>query len=121
MSVLVADVATPRRVFEEIVPASITVTRTSEADFKSRQMLVWIDGESVATLLWGDSITRDLQPGPHRIRVSNTLVWKTVECELRPGQQAYFEVINRPGIGTLTLMMVLGVGPLYITINRMDA
>jgi hypothetical protein len=29
--------------------------------------------------------------------------------------------VNRPGIGTLTLMMVLGVGPLYVTINRMDA
>jgi hypothetical protein len=121
MGVLVADVTSPRRAFEEIFPASITVTRTSEADFKSRQMYVWIDGERVATLLWGDSITKDLQPGPHRICVSNTLVWKSVECELRVGQQAYFEVVNRPGIGTLTLMMVLGVGPLYITLTRMDA
>jgi hypothetical protein len=120
MPVAVADGTTPRRAFEEIFPASITVTRTSERDFKSRQLIVWIDGERVATLLWGDSITKDLQPGPHTIRVSNTLVWKSLECTLAPGEQAYFEVVNRPGIGTITLMLVLGVGPLYLTINRMD-
>ena len=120
MKAAVADVVSPFRSFEEIFPASITVTRTSESDFKSRQMIVWIDDERVATMLWGDSITRDLQPGPHRIRVSNTLVWKTIECTLKPGQQAYFEIVNRPGIGTIALMMVLGLGPLYITINRMD-
>ena len=121
MPVAVSDAPTPRVAYDEIFPASITITRTSEDDFKSRQLIVWIDGERVATLLWGDSITKDLQPGPHRIRVSNTLVWKTVECTLRPGQQAYFEVVNRTGIGTIFVMMVLGVAPLYLTINRMDA
>lgn len=120
MPVAVADVTTPRRACDEIFPASITITRTSEADFKSRQLIVWIDGERVATLLWGDSITRDLEPGPHRIRISNTLVWKTVECTLTTGQQAYFEAVNRTGRGTLAMMIVLGVAPLYLTINRMD-
>jgi hypothetical protein len=120
MPVAVADGTTASRAFEGVFPSSITITRTSESDFKSRQLIVWIDGERVATLLWGDSITKDLQPGPHTIRVSNTLVWKSIECTLATGQQAYFEVINRTGIGTITLMMVLGVAPLYLTINRMD-
>jgi hypothetical protein len=120
MRVAVADATIPRRAAEEILPASITVTRTSEADFKSRQVLVWIDGERVATLLWGDSITRDLPPGPHRIRVSNTLFWKSVECTLASGQQAYFEAVNRTGLGTIAMMMVLGVAPLYVSVNRMD-
>jgi hypothetical protein len=120
MPVALADAIIRHRAFEEVFPASITVTRTSEADFKSRQLLVWIDGERVATLLWGDSITKDLPPGPHRIRVSNTLVWKTVECVLAPGQQAYFEAVNRTGVGTIAMMMVLGVAPLYVSLNRMD-
>ena len=120
MSVAVADGTIHRRAFEEIFPASITITRTSEADFKSRQLLVWIDGERIATLLWGDSITKDLPPGPHRLRVSNTLVWKTVDCVLRPGQQAYFEAVNHTGVGTIAMMMVLGVAPLYVSLNRMD-
>jgi len=121
MPVAVADVTTPRLAYDEIFPPSITITRTSEDDFKSRQLIVWIDGERAGTLLWGDSLTRDLPPGPHRIRVSNTLVWKTIQCTLAPGQQAYFEAVNRTGVGTIAMMMLFGVAPLYLTINRMDA
>jgi hypothetical protein len=100
-------------------PASLTVTRTSEEDFKQRQLIVWLDGERLATLLFGDSITRDLPPGQHRLRVSNTLVWKTVEFTLKPGEQAYFEVINRSGSGTYPMLLIFGVGPLYVTVSRM--
>ena len=77
--------------------------------------------QRVADLLWGDSITRDLEAGPHRIRVSNTLVWKTVQFDVRPGQQVFFEAINRPGWGSLPMLVVLGVGPLFVTLRRMDS
>ena len=107
------------RAFDGLFPASVTVTRTSESDFKSRQLIVWIDGERVATLLWGDSFTAELQPGRHRVRVSNTLVWKTVEFELAPGEQVFFEAINRTGAGTYVLLTILGAGPLYVTLRRM--
>jgi hypothetical protein len=102
------------------LPATLTVTRTSEEDFKQRQLIVYLDGVKIATLLWGDSITKDVEPGPHRLRVSNTLVWKTVEFTLKPGEQAYFEVINRAGIGTYPMLLIFGVGPLYVTVRRMD-
>jgi hypothetical protein len=118
---LAVDDETPTEKAElEAFPASVTVTRTSEEDFKSRQVIVWIDGERTATLLWGDSETRELAPGPHRMRFSNTLVWKNVDFTLEPGEQAFFEVINRPGFGTITMTMIMGVGPLYLTIRRMD-
>jgi hypothetical protein len=104
---------------QDLFPATVTVTRTSQADFKSRQLIVWIDGERVATLLWGDSITSELQPGRHRVRVSNTLVWKTVEFDLMPGEQLFFEAINRTGPGTYLMLVLLGAGPLYVTLNRM--
>jgi hypothetical protein len=102
------------------LPASVTATRTSESDVKMRQLIVWIDGERIATLLWGDSITRELEPGPHRLRVSNTLFWKTVEFVLAPGEQAYFEVINRNGPGSVLMPMFVGAGPLYVTIRPMS-
>jgi hypothetical protein len=99
--------------------ATVTVTRTSLSDFQSRQLIVHIDGERVATLLWGDSVTRELEPGLHRIRVHNTLVWKTVELVLKPGEQAFYEAINRTGPGTFFMLVALGVGPLYVTLKRM--
>jgi hypothetical protein len=105
---------------QDVFPATVTVTRTSQSDFKSRQLNVWIDGERVATLLWGESITTELPPGPHRVRVSNTLVWKTIEFELKPGEQAFYEAINRTGPGTFLMLVVLGAGPLYVTLRRMN-
>jgi hypothetical protein len=105
--------------FEEVFPATVTVTRTSESDFKSRQLIVTLDGARVATLLWGDSFTCDLEPGPHRLRVSNTLVWKTVEFTMAPGEQVFFEAINRMGPGSIFFVVIFGVGPLYLTLRRM--
>ena len=104
---------------DESLPASVTLTRTSQADVKTRQLLPSIDGIALTTLLWGDSITRELEPGRHRLRVHNTLVWKTVDFAIAPGEQAFFEVINRTGLGTLAMTVVFGIGPLYVTIQRM--
>jgi len=121
-----ADTADPRPdgsdapfALEHVFPASVTITRTSQEDYQTRQVLVSIDGIGVATLLWGDSITCELEPGPHRIRVHNTLVWKTVDFVLAPGEQVFFEVINRSGPGTLAMTILFGVGPLYLTLRRM--
>jgi hypothetical protein len=105
--------------FEDLLPSAVTITRTSNADFQSRQLIVWIDGARVATLLWGDSVTCELSPGPHRLRVSNTLVWKNVQFSLGPGEQAFFEVINRLGFGSIFLIPLFGLGPLYVSVNRM--
>lgn len=120
MPLVLTDAVVGLRDVVAFFPASVTVTRTSQEDFKSRQLIVWIDGVRTATLLWGDSITIDVEPGPHRVRVSNTLVWKTVGFHVEPGQQVFFEAINRTGFGTWPMMLVLGVAPLYLTIRRMD-
>ncbi len=119
MPVLVDDAAFDLARFEKILPSTVTITRTSEQDFKSRQMIVWLDGVRVATLLWGDSITCDLQPGPHRVRVSNTLFWKSAEFTVRAGEQVFFDAISHMGPGSIFLVLVLGVGPLYVTLKRM--
>jgi hypothetical protein len=104
---------------DDAFPPSVTVTRTSEEDFQTRQVVVSIDGRHVSTLMWGDSVTCDLPPGPHRMRVHNTLVWKTMDFVLGPGEQIFFEVVNRTGPGTLFFMILLGIGPLYLTLRRM--
>jgi hypothetical protein len=121
VSVLVADDTPRAAAAEESFKAAVTITRTSEDDFKSRQVIVSLDGTRVATLLWGDSITLDVQPGPHHLRFYNTLVWKNVAFTVTPGEHAFFEVINRAGLGTMTMTLLFGAGPLYLTVRRMDA
>jgi hypothetical protein len=100
-------------------PTSVTISRTSDDDCQTRQLIVSLDGRRVATLLYGDSIRCDLAPGRHALRVYNTLVWKTVEFTLRPGEQAFFEVVNLASTSTYLVVALFGVGPLYVAVRRM--
>lgn len=54
----------------------LTVERTSPEDVATRQIVLTLDGERLATLLFGGRISREIAPGRHRLRAHNTLVWK---------------------------------------------
>jgi hypothetical protein len=113
------DVAYWERIYA-MEPSSITVSRTSAEDFKQRQLVIWIDGEKVGDLMFGHAFSRDAAPGRHTLRVSNTLVWKTVTFDVKPCEQVRFEVVNRPGRLTYPMLAILGVGPLYLTVKRLS-
>jgi hypothetical protein len=99
-------------------PASVTVLRTSASDVGSRQLVITLDGERLGDLMFGDAFQRDVAPGPHRLRVSNTLVWKTLEFDVKPGEQVRFEAINRAGKLTYPMLVIFGAAPLYLTVRR---
>jgi hypothetical protein len=101
-----------------MLPAHITVTRRDERDVRDRQVIVSVDGQRVATLLFGDETTRAVAPGRHRLRLHNTLFWKTFDLELTPGDHARFRVSNR-AIGWITsLFGLLGSAPLSLAVER---
>ena len=81
-------------------------------------MVLALDGEPLATLLFGERVIREIAPGHHRLRAHNTLVWKTVEFDASPGEQIRFSTVNRAGFGSMALVALLGVGPLYVTLER---
>jgi len=99
----------------------ITVTRTSPDDVGLREIYVDLDGERLTILQHGDSVTRQIPPGRHRIRVHNTLFWKTVDVVLQPDEHASFSAVNRPGWGTYSVLALLGAGPLYLTFERVTS
>ena len=99
-------------------PARVTITRKDPADVKDRQVVVSLDGQSLATLMYGEEASREVPPGQHRLRAHNTLFWKTIDLDLAPGEHARFRAINRAGVGTYSLLGLLGVGPLFLTFER---
>ena len=103
----------------QMKPASVTIMRTHQSDFGQRQLVISLDGERLGDLLFGDSMSRDIAPGEHTLRVSNTLVWKTVKFDVKPAEQVRFEAINRTGRLTYPMLVILGAGPLYVTIRRL--
>lgn len=110
------------RVIEELEKswvATITVRRTSKEDVGYRDIYVDLDGEQIAILHAGDEVSRDVKPGPHRLKAHNTLFRKTLDVTLAPGEHATFRVVNKAGFGTYSVFaFFLGGGPLYLTLER---
>ncbi len=100
--------------------STVTIKRTSKDDVQQRQVIVKLDGEWVADLLYGQKITRTLSPGKHTLRVDNTWNKKTVQFEIAPGEQITFRTINRAGKFTWFLVAATGVGPMYVSVERED-
>ena len=104
----------------EMRPSSVTIARKDRSDIGLRQLVITLDGERLGDLLFGDAMQRDVAPGPHRLRVSNTLVWKTLDFDVKPGEQVRFDAINRAGKLTYPMLAILGAAPLYVTVKRVS-
>jgi hypothetical protein len=98
--------------------ATITIARQSPVDVPFREIFVSVDGEQIAILAHGETVTHELPAGPHRLRAHNTLFWKTHDIVLQPGEHARFIAINRAGWGSFGWLMILGAAPLYLTFER---
>jgi hypothetical protein len=97
----------------------VTVRRQSRTDIGIREIYVSLDGHPIAVLLPGRAVTREVAPGPHRLKVHNTLFWKTVEFTVAVGEHASFMAANRKGFGTYSILAyLLGANLIYLTIER---
>ena len=97
---------------------TLVVARTLAGDVGQRQVYVELDGERIATLLDGESISHPLTPGPHKLRFDNTLHKKTVEFIATEGERVEYRFANSAGRFVLPFLAVMGVAPLFLKIER---
>src|SRR5438128_1901826 len=100
------------------VESQVTVSRNSDDDVKVRQVIVTLDDQPFATLVFGKTATRSAPPGHHRLRVDNTWNRKTIEFDLAPGEHAKFRTVSRSGRFTAFMLALLGAGPMYVSIEK---
>jgi hypothetical protein len=98
--------------------AHITIARTADADVRQRQVIVAVDHGPKARLVFGESVTFDVPPGAHTLRANNTLIWKSVPFTAAAGEHVEFVVANRATRFMLGFLSIVGVAPLYLTIER---
>jgi hypothetical protein len=98
--------------------ARVTISRTDRSDVGQRQVIVRIDDGPRKTLTFGETVTRPLPAGDHVLHAHNTLVWKRVPFTLAAGEHVEFVVVNRPGRFTLGFLSLMGVAPLFLSIER---
>ena len=102
---------------DELRPTRLTLHRTSDQDCRDRQVIFSLDGQRITQLLFGQTFTLDIEPGTHRLRANNTLVWKTVEFLAPAGAHVHFTCINYAPRGMLYMLAFFGVSPLFLALR----
>lgn len=111
------DAEAPR--FARVRPeTAILLRRSSPHDFQDRQIYVWLDGEPLGKIRYGQSINQAIEPGEHTIRVFNTLLSQTLTITAAPGEQVRLQCGNgMPAAGWL-MMIFLHVTYLRVWVTR---
>jgi hypothetical protein len=95
--------------FPVLPPTLLTIHRTCGRDEQTRQIICALDGRRFGQVLFGQRLTIEVVPGPHMLRIHNTLVWKTSCFDAEPGGHVHYTVWNR-GWGELYYLMIVFVG-----------
>lgn len=98
--------------------ATLTVNRNSPNDAQQREILVTLDGEQIAELLYGQTVSRQIPAGRHTLHVDNTWNRETISFDAAENEQIAFLAQNRSGSFAQFLLMVFGAGPIRVSLQR---
>lgn len=102
------------------VKGQLRITHKDEGDYLARGIKIVLDGEELALLKSGKGLVVDVEPGRHSLRIDNTFHRKTLDLEIKGGEQTHYRIWNKRGFGSWMVEM-LGAGPVYLAIERADA
>ena len=97
--------------------STLTFSRQHPTDCRQRQVYAKLDGSQKYVLVFGDAVTVDVEPGRHRLRVHNTLFWKTLEFAVEPGEHLECIIINSDRRWTAAMAGLLGSAPIFLTVR----
>ena len=101
-------------------PAHLVITRDHPEDVQDRPVYLWIDGEKAdRPLKYGKTFERDLAPGPHTIKASNTLFSTKVEFDAAAGETIRYRCENGLTGGGMIMVLMMGVSYLRVRLTRL--
>jgi len=98
--------------------AQLTISRHSSNDFQDRQVYLFVDDEPWGKVKYGRPMTREIEPGRHRIRAFNTLFSHTIEIDAVPGEHVRLRCSNAMPTAGWLMMIFLHVTALKVRLER---
>jgi hypothetical protein len=95
----------------------LRVTHKPQDNYLARGIKLTLDGAYLTLLKNGKDVVVEVEPGRHRLLIDNTLHSKTVEFDVKAGEQAHYRIWNKRGFGSW-MLDVFGSGPMYLDIER---
>ena len=96
----------------------ISLSRTRPDDWADRVINVWLDGERLDPIRYGQTLEWTVAPGRHNVKVHNTLRGKTLEFDAAPGEHVRLSCGNETASGGLLMMLFMGVAALRVRLER---
>lgn len=103
-----------------VIPGFLEVERADDRDVKMRHMNLTLDGEQLATMDWGYKIVAPLRPGPHVLKIDNTMQSRTVRFESRAGETVSIYIGHTAGMIAYALIMAIGISSLKVFVECDD-
>jgi hypothetical protein len=100
------------------MPATLTVNRNSDDDTQQREIVVTLDGEPIAELVFGQSVTKEISAGSHTLVVDNTWNKQSATFSASENEKVSFLAKNRAGNFSQFLLMIFGAGPIRVSLSR---
>src|SRR5690349_3684857 len=100
------------------MPATLTVNRNSPDDAQQREIIITLDGENIAELMFGQSISRDISAGPHTLLADNTWNKQSTTFTIAENESIVFLAKNGSSRFAEFLLMIFGAGPLRVSLQR---
>lgn len=105
----------------DVCQGSVVLLRTSLKDIKMRDLYVQVDDRREITLLFDEWVELQLDPGEHRIKITNRLFTKRAAFDLAAGETIRFEVANVPGsLLFAPLLIISGTGAYKVALRKLD-
>jgi hypothetical protein len=103
----------------QAMAATLEIVRNHPQDIQDRPVYLWIDGEkSDKVLKYGATFTRELAPGHHVVKASNTLFSTKVEFDAAPGETIRYQCENGLTGGGMVMVLMMGVAYLRVRLKR---
>ena len=97
----------------------LEIVRKHPQDVQDRPVYLWIDGEKLdRPLKYGKTFEREIAPGHHTVKASNTLFRTTVEFDAVPGETVRYRCENGLTGGGMIMVLMMGVAYLRVRLKR---
>ena len=106
------------KVTDKVNNAQLTVTRNAASDFQDRQVYLYVDGELWGKVKYGKPVSREIPPGPHKVRAFNTLFSHTIDIDAVPGEHVKLRCTNGLGRGGWIMMVIWQDAALRVRLER---
>ena len=98
--------------------ATITITRNSPDDVQDRWIRIYIDDLPEEILRYGETITKQVDPGHHKIKAHNTLSKHTIEFDAAPDENVRIKCHNTVARGGILMMLTTGFAFITVRLER---